>query len=356
MILFTGEEDKGFFIKESAAKRKEELLCMEFNPDISMQINMILATVCDFLIIDIEQYSNGVDDLAGKIQGIVRSKGEKTKVFIYAPGYHSKAKIIQELKRRGLVFFITAGDVAGAKEELEKCFNGFYEEEDLGAVEMSVEPDTFTEGKKIAITGACGRIGTTTQALQIVRYLQLNGYKVCYIEMNGNGYVEKLNDYFNTEHDSYIGKVEFDGIDLFYKQENLIEILKQEYDYYVYDFGTYTDTDFNKILFLEKDIRIFVVGSKANELPYTDNVLRNEYYQDVVFLFNFASEQEQKDILELMEDRADQTWFTGYAPDPFVLVKRSKEIFEEILPLKNVRAAKEKKRHGLFTRKKNRKK
>ena len=69
------------------------------------------------------------------------------------------------------------------------------------------------------------------------------------------------------------------------------EIFRQDYDYFVFDYGAYSERGFNKTSFLEKDIRIFVAGSKAAEMKYTQDVLRNEYYTDVRYLFNFISVQ-----------------------------------------------------------------
>jgi hypothetical protein len=49
-------------------------------------------------------------------------------------------------------------------------------------------------------------------------------------------------------------------------------------------------------------------------------------------LANFVPETDQKEVLELMESKSDQTFFTGYAPDPYTLTDLKR--YEEILPLK----------------------
>lgn len=195
-------------------------------------------------------------------------------------------------------------------------------------------------------------MGTTTQALQIVKYLQMQGYKACYVQVNDTKYVESFYQYFKTTHDTYLGKVTYEGTDMYYKQELLLEILNQGYDYYIYDFGTYSATDFNKTSFLEKDIRIFVMGSKASELKYADEVLENKYYTDVSYLFNFISEQERPDILELMEERAERTYFTAYVPDPFVYIPN--DTFRKVIGVKKKSLKKETQPifKGLFRKKK----
>lgn len=55
-------------------------------------------------------------------------------------------------------------------------------------------------------------------------------------------------------------------------------------------------------------------------------------YQDVTYIYNFVPETDQKEVLELMESKSDQTFFTGYAPDPYTLTDLKR--YEEILPLK----------------------
>lgn len=330
MIVFVGDEDRGYFVRESAALLKQDLYFVGYSMKIDRQINEILQMDCDYLILDIEQYTDDPEELAGAIARMDKAKGEKCSTIIYAPGYSPSSRIIQELKERGLYYFLLSANMTDSKEQLERCMQGYYEEPEIPLEETQREE--VPPGRKIGITGACHRIGATTLALQLVRYFQSLGYRACYIQVNATRYVEQLADYFNVFKDAYFGQVTFDGIDLYYKQENISEILKQGYDYYIYDFGTYTDTDFNKTMFLEKDIRIFVLGSKPSELPFTDEVLRNEYYKDVLCLFNFVSRQEQPDVLELMEERAGDTYFAGYTPDPFVFTTESKELFEHMIP------------------------
>lgn len=60
---------------------------------------------------------------------------------------------------------------------------------------------------------------------------------------------------------------------MFDRQEKIADILQLGYNFYVYDYGVYNSADFNKTSFLEKNVKIFVVGSKPNELPYTTNIL-----------------------------------------------------------------------------------
>lgn len=333
MILYIGAEDRGFFVRETASLQKEKLEFIPNSTSIKHQIDEILRRTADYLIFDVEQYVDPASELAEEILRIQRAKN--CTVIIYAPGYDRESWIIQELIGRGIRFYIFSGNMAEARKELERCLAGYYYDE--------VTPETRNESEqrpekknsiKIGVTGACGRIGTTTLALQFVKHLQFKGYRACYIEVNSTGFVLQHEKAFNVIHDEYLGKVSFENVDMYYKPENLLDVLKQDYDFFVYDFGTYTDTDFNKTSFLEKDIRIFVMGSKAAEMPYTNEVIRNEYYSEVEYVFNFISEREKPELLEYMEEKADHTFFTVYSPDQFEYVQN--DIFDRILPVEDV--------------------
>ena len=235
---------------------------------------------------------------------------------------------------------------------MERCIEGYYQEPAPDEKAEIKKKEEKQETTKIGIAGACGRIGTTTFCLQLVKYLQIKGHKACYLEVNSTEFVTNHEKIFNVSHDSYLGKVTFEGIDMFYKQENLSEVLKQDYEFFIYDFGTYMDTDFNKTSFLEKDLRIFVVGSKAAEMPFTNEIIRNEFYTDVLYVFNFISEKEKTELLEYMEEKANRTYFTVYSPDQFEYV--SNPAFEKILPVQDICEKDGKKKKGVHWWKKGR--
>lgn len=355
MILFVGAEDRGYFVKEEAAMREEELVFLEESPVISAQLNRILEYPCAYLMFDLEQYVDGANELAEEIKRIERAKN--CEILIYAPGYSRQSRIVEALMEQGIKYFIHSANPGEAKEELARCLLGYYKEsiqEEVEDTKKQAERET-KNGLRIGITGACGRIGTTTFGIQFVKYLQLKGHRACYIEVNQTGFVQKHEASFHTEHDASLGKVTFEHVDLYYKQENLLEVWRQGYDYYVYDFGTYTDSGFNKTSFLEKDIRIFVAGSKASEMEYTMDVLRNEFYTDVYYVFNFISEREKADLLEFMEEKAGKTHFTVYTPDQFEYVHNP--VFEKILPVKDMGEREDTKNwRGLFKRNKRKQK
>jgi len=349
MILYIGAPDEGYFIRSVAKTKGQELQTVSSSPHIDTQINEILSYNPEYMIFAVSQYTDSIDEIADAISGCTTAK--QSKAIILAPGYDQESRLIRLLKSKGHVYYILAGDSGSQKEELERCLAGFYKERDIEVSQEEQEREAkVVNSKKIGITGSCNRIGTTTQALQFVKYLQFKGYKACYLEVNDNHYVETLAKYYESAHDEYLGKVTFAKVDMYYKQEHLPVLLQQGYDYYIFDFGCYSDTDFNKTSFLEKDLRIFCMGSKADEMPHTQGVLRNEFYKDVLYIYSFASDPDQEDIVDLMEERAENTFFASWSPDPFILA--NPETYEKILPVEAVIAKDtKKKKRGLFGRK-----
>lgn len=336
MILFVGTEQRGFFVRESASMRGMEMEYIESCPSIRLQLSQILEHQMDHLVIDIEQYVDTYEELAAEIERIRRAKN--CDVIIYAPGYDRESKIIRELRKYDIRYYVFASTQADAKQEFDRCLNGYYVDTDAEEIRQEELAEISTRAltsRKIGVTGVCRRMGTTTEAIQLVKYLQVKGYKACYIEVNETGFVEEHGQCFaEVEVDPCIGRVSYEYVDLFYKQENLQEVLRQDYDYFVFDYGAYSERGFNKTSFLEKDVRIFVAGSKASEMEYTQEVMKNEYYTDVCYLFNFISEKEKGDILEYMEDKADRTYFGIYTPDQFEYIHNPE--FERLLPVEDV--------------------
>jgi hypothetical protein len=189
------------------------------------------------------------------------------------------------------------------------------------------------ESQTIAVAGCLGRIGTTTQAMQIIKYLSLMGYRSCYVEMNRHGYIDGVKElYNNIKEDKKTKRVTFEGIDMF-KQENIAEISKLEYEYLVKDYGSVADPVFEKISFLEQNFRIFCGGIKPGEINYVYNMLLNQTYAATGYIFNFVPNSDREAIKEMMEDKRDLTFFAGYVPDAYSYSATANQIYRTLLKL-----------------------
>lgn len=360
MIIFIGSADKGYFAEEIAEKKGEDFACVGAKSRIVQQTAEILNHKgVEYMIFDVNQYLDSAEELAKEILRI--SNCNNAKIIAYAPGYILKHKILVELYKIGVRNYILGTTLSEMKQQLELCLSGYYE---VNGVE-ELETITLQEQKEeekiagsytlIGLSGSMERIGTTTQAMQIIKYLTLNGYKACYVEMNDSGYVENLYSYYNVdEHDEDLGDVVFMNIHHFYRQDKISEILKLGYDYYIYDYGVYNHQNFNKTSYLEKDIRIACVGSKASEMPYTKSLIDSNFYSDVYYLFIHTPESDKKDLQESMEEKKENTYFPGYSPEPYELAVENIKMLEKIIPVENRNAEPEKKSliGGWFKRKK----
>ena len=331
MIVFVGKRESGYFCEEEPAGRDLPCSYIPENLHIENQAKQVLhyKEKAEYVIFDIEQYADETQEIESwilKIRDAIR-----VKVIIFAPGYSPESRIISELYHKGIKNFIFSVYLAEQKEDLELCLDGYFETfgyekrgihfQECETKERKEEKNRENRVTMIGVAGAIARMGTTTQAIQFVKYLHFSGYRAAYNE----------------------------GVDMYYRPDRLQDVLKQ-YDYYVYDYGVFSEHGFNKISFLEKEIQIFVVGSKPGEFDRTYQVVKNNFYNHNFYIFNFTAETEKKDLLELMEEKAGDTFFAGEVRDPFSY-NGEDGIYEKILPVEK-QAENQNKKNRFFGRRK----
>jgi hypothetical protein len=199
--------------------------------------------------------------------------------------------------------------------------------------------------RKISVFGSTHRIGTTTAALQLVRYFLGKGDSACYLERNNTEYIADTKLYIPDDRLDYTpacDKLAFNNIDMFGNPALINNIEQLGYNVVVNDFGAITDEGFDLATALEKDIVIVVCGNKAPELSALENVIDvTEQHTSIFYLFNFAHEKDHDWIKkEMMGDSSHRTFFMKYTPDPFVL--ENSGIFDSIASFSPVKKAKRK--------------
>lgn len=185
--------------------------------------------------------------------------------------------------------------------------------------------------KKISTVAVCGvqpRIGTTTQALQIVGYLQMMGYSAAYIELSRHGYIENMRKLYRDI--SISGScVSYGQLDMY---RSVVDVRSEEdYDFLIKDYGAMDEADFNKVSFLEQDIQIICGGVKPNEIFKVNDILKLSEYYPVRFIFSFVPHDQKDGIIQLMTNRADKTFFANYNADPFVYDSTMNKSYRQIL-------------------------
>lgn len=183
--------------------------------------------------------------------------------------------------------------------------------------------------KTIAVAGCISHIGATTQAIQAVQVIKENGLKACYIEMNRTGYLDNVLALYAQAEDRK-SFIRFSGIDM-YKKNYAKSVVKQSWDYVIRDYGPANVGSFEEASYAEQPLKIVVCGSKPNEIFKTQDLLRDPIYDDAFFIFSFVPEEERVDLLSLMGDRSEKTFFSGIILDPYGVTPDSKKIFQKIL-------------------------
>ncbi len=352
-ILFIGEREKGYFVESVASKHDLEYDYIDSNGHMRYQINDILAhSGTTYMVFAIEQYIDSAEEIVSQIASICNCNGAEP--IIYASGYMPTSNIIVELLQFGITEFIFATNLSDMKDQLEKCMNGYYavngidELNKLTLVEAEEEAKENYNFKLIGVAGSMERIGTTTQALHIIKYLQTKGYKACYIQMNDSDFIETTKEWYGNHNcDEILGKLSFDTIDHFYKIEKISDIKKLGYDYYIYDYGAYFNPNFNKISFLEKDIKIFVIGCKPTELNASYQLIDSAFYDDVKYIISFADELDQEEMQDLMGNKIENAIAPKRCSEHYKLF--DPEAYEKIIPVQDLTTSEEvKKKKWLF--------
>ncbi|MBS6953511.1 MAG: hypothetical protein KH230_09780 [Enterocloster asparagiformis] len=180
--------------------------------------------------------------------------------------------------------------------------------------------------RTIGVAGALTRIGTTTQAIQIVKYLDLVGYPAAYIELCNHAFinscVETYADIKKTR-----GRFSLCDVNMYHS----VREVEEEYAFLVKDYGNFNDRDFNRISFLEQDIKVIVCGAKSDELPHTEEILRTQEFPEASYIFTFVPDDVRKSIIESMNGYA--TYFVEYTPDPFCYPATQNKLYKSALGL-----------------------
>lgn len=337
-ILFCGSEIKGNFISEISRRKKdnitftgEEIHIMDFE-------KCIFSSQYDVIVVDVADLCDETEDIVSYLERVKNAKNSK--IIICAIGYSNKSILIQELIKADFKNFILANGLATQNEEYEKCISGYYENNEYELKQTSEEDKKSEKNKyekapvtNVGVCGTLGRIGTTTQCLQIIKYIISKGYTAAYIEVNDNQYIKKCSQlYSDVKKSSDDNCVIYKSIPM-YTGYQIDEAIRKNYDYLIYDYGNITDTSFNKVSYLEKKIKVMVCGFKANEFESVQPVLQTSAYTEVKFIFSFVPEADKQDLLEMMEERSDDVVFASYAPDPFDYVATDLEKILKIIPV-----------------------
>lgn len=360
MILFLGDENKGFFLEDIVTEINNAVKYTGFIPHIHEAKEIMANNSYDYIVVDVTQFIDSSNVISNEIKNVYTAVA--VPIIIFAPGLQYNSEILIALSEAGITKFITGVTPAAQRGQFKECIANTQTESPLSEnipTPDSINNDILPHNKKyqtISLCGACRRIGTTTQAVQIIKYLQFNGYKAAYIEMNNNNFVldmMKIYEDISVENKG-IDKISYKNVDFYYKQEQLSDILKRNYDFFVFDYGSAADPYFNAISFIEKDFPIIVCGTAPNEWQATNAVIGKTLLNDAYYIFNFCDVSEHAEIRELMQQKAKKTIFSAYAPDFSQFRADRNNLYKQIIKVENLSVSKPAKK-GLFGRKRSKK-
>ena len=304
----------------------------------------------DYLIIDLQAIttSTSEDEITSSIELIRRMYN--VRIIILAEGYKEGNVLLGRLFNLGIYNIITAKNDVIFADEIEKAFS--IEGMTFGnAMKYKINDNMLVINKTtkvvkenikrvkqtitIGIAGTERHIGATTVAINIVKYLsELTNVTACYIENNQHNSIYSLveDESIPTIYNEVLRKITYKGIDLYQRPENLADILKFEYEFYVFDFGNFDEISKEEISsFLTRDLKIIVSGNKAweiNKLIETFMIIGEDI--NSYLMFNFVRNEDKENFKESLgkfwKERAS---FSEFVPEPFIIGNKS--FYEKVL-------------------------
>lgn len=202
--------------------------------------------------------------------------------------------------------------------------------------------DIPIQKQTIGVIGSLERIGTTTQAIQLTRFLSNIGKSVCYVQDNNSNFLDMLTKYYyDVNVDTGSECILYDGLYL-NRKKNLV--YDKNYEVEVYDYGCPVNIPSD---FFEKNIRIVVCGGSPEEIDKLTAMISQLYSDDkIYYLFSFVAHHDKPNVLDIMSERKTNCYFAPYSPDCFAQISdENADMYYDILGIE-----KPKKKKGLFKR------
>ncbi len=341
-MIFVGSEKDANYIYDISERLEIELIVTGEFTHITDTVNPILAHESDIIVYDVSMFIDEASIIKDEIVKMTKLRANNL-IIINAIGFNENSLLINQLISAGINHFVFDVLIGPRRDEMEKCLNGYYDkishpivEATINNIEKEKENIQIIEGSKHTI-GVCGsqeRIGVTTNAIQIVKYLLYLGYKAAYVEMNNHGFVEMCAELY-ADAQKRSNCITYSGIDMYVcdSPTNLNDLLKLDYDFYVYDYGYFTEQDFQTLSYCEREYKVVVAGAKPNEFGLTQQLLNTNYFNDASMVFSFIAEGDRADVSEMMMELSTNVSYIDWCPDPFSINDASIKRIEKILPI-----------------------
>ena len=355
-LLFLGEQKNSYFIKEAANQYGCEIEISGYVVSSTSMVDRALVDNYDYILIDVSGLLISPLDLKECIEQILI--GSQARVAVMGQGMSMTTAIIQAAVEAGIHNVLLS---VYPREISEDCIEFLSGNSNIETKKDQMNNTVYDEVKimpfakiniertTIGVAGTIERIGVTTQAIQLCKWLKMKGKNVCYIQMNDSGYVENLKVFYeNVVVDEAQGCVSYENVEMYYDKARIDEILNRNYDFYVYDYGTITNEYFQKTSFFEKNYKIVVTGTKPTELNSFNQCMEELYHKHIHYVFSFVSEGDRENVMEMMSDKDKYSYLAGVTLDMFSLNSDNISNFEKIIPLEE-EVEEEPEKKGLFS-------
>ena len=342
----------------------------EYNLEKFMQTELRNLNNIDYLIIDLNAIENltSDDEIISKIT-LIR-KMYNLRIIIIAEGYKHGNILLGKIFNLGIYNIITAVEDNAFKEELDKTLSievmsfgssiKYKIDSQIIAVNQTTKliKENYIRVKQtvnIGVVGTERHIGATTMAINLTKYLsELTNIRACYIENNNHNSIINIIENKESIYSENTNRITYKGIDMFLKPKNMSDILANNYNFYIYDYGALNElSEDEKMSFLTRDLKVVVSGNKVWEIPNLINCFQIIGEDISTYLaFNFAKESEKENFrISLGEYWKERATFSEYITDPFTV--GNKYFFETILKpyLINTDVTEKKKKFNLFRKK-----
>ena len=343
-ILYIGNPDTAFIFQKIVEQANAELIVFNaITASKDMIINKALGESYEMIILNAPECYEVKSETINIIEKIFCSVNiHNTKIVLMAPGYSSNSHLIVAAAQKGIRFFITGNTVSDMIEEFKTAKAGIgnipidvYQIQNPAIKEEFISAAEKFSSVEIAVGGSMPRIGTTTIAIQLIKFLQSEGKTACYVDLSNTDYMELATNYYDTEkHEKDLNKFTLAGVDVYTNvtQEILYQIHVRNYNFIIYDTGSLLNNSINTADFLRKSIKLLCVGNKPNENKALKCVADTLYNTKINYIYSFVPDDETDDIKEEIKKWFGRTcYFASYIPDAFSLNNSSRAMFKVIL-------------------------
>lgn len=231
-------------------------------------------------------------------------------LYYYSRDEYLLSRNIEVLQKQGYNGVFVADD----ENDFLKKLNSLITDSEM-SVQSTYESKQGCVG--VGVLGGCPRIGTTTQAMQLLMFLQNSGYRVGLIqweqEPDINVYVDIIDHSRRYNHSEFV----INGLH-FYGKEDL-KLAINDNDFLIFDFGSISVLDeANRDFFLEQDIKIAVLGVKSKEIAFLPQVFDLDKGEGERYIYSFTAPEDREGVKGQMDSRSKDTYFADYTPDYFV--------------------------------------